>query len=357
MRDRERIKYLFNKYLDKTANADESNELFEKLKEVNDPDELNAIYQRGWEEVNENRNIPKLTWDEFIQSKGLAETKKKRNKAKIFKLVHWSVAASVLVLVGIAIWTKSQIGEEVFETGIGEKMEVVLDDGTKVILGENSRLIWDENWQSKSHRSVSLSGQAYFDVSHVNEEGGIEILGDDEMQLIPFKVLTSDVNVNVLGTAFEVVNRYEKTDVFLERGKVELDLLEKMEGGLGDHKKRLNYERKTKESVLMDPGDFVSFSSTHQDLKRIHTEDPLYEVNLNDGVIFFDNIELGLMLEELGEIYDKKIVVRDSKMIDLPVSFGFPYENWETVISLLELTLNVETEIENDVIIMDKKKR
>lgn len=357
MRDIKRIKYLLNKYMGTTFNQGESDELFEGLKEIKSPDELNEIYQRGWQDQSEVRNISKLTWDEFIQRQQSESNKRTGSRKKIYPLIQWSIAASILLLIGIVYWTNSTPNHEIFETGRDEFKEIVLEDGTKVILKGNSKLIWDQDWRKKRSRSVEVIGEANFDVSHVNPKGEIVTYSDHSPQLIPFQVVTSDVNINVLGTAFDVIHRDNKTEVFLERGKVQLDLLESAERDSTSYNQESSTNRKSRESLIMVPGDFISFSSLDQDLKKIHTNNPAYQVDREEGVIFFDNIKLADMLKELEEIYDKNIVIRDSSLVDLTVSFGFPYGNWQTVVSLMELTLNVDTVNEGDVMVMKKMKR
>jgi transmembrane sensor len=71
----------------------------------------------------------------------------------------------------------------------GEKSQLILDDGTKVWINSESRLLYPVGFRGND-RSVILEGEAYFDVSKI--------------QHTTFTVYTQDVKVKVLGTKFNV---------------------------------------------------------------------------------------------------------------------------------------------------------
>lgn len=76
-----------------------------------------------------------------------------------------------------------------FETGFGSKKKIVLPDGTLVYLNSGSEVKMEEGFNRKT-RMVHLIGEAYFEVAHNKEK--------------PFKVLTDNFNVTVLGTVFNL---------------------------------------------------------------------------------------------------------------------------------------------------------
>lgn len=87
--------------------------------------------------------------------------------------------------------------------------KIIMPDSTRVWLTANSRLTWDNSF-SKKCRKVSLAGEAYFEVTKDSAH--------------PFLVMTKNINIKVLGTAFDVeAYSWEKrTRVALLRGKVAL---------------------------------------------------------------------------------------------------------------------------------------
>lgn len=125
------------------------------------------------------------------------------------------IAASLLV-VSLVTWFLFSKRESVqpetatlqtqIQSGGEPRKTVVLPDGSVVTLHSNSTITL-RNF-NKTHRELVLSGEAFFDVAH-NEQH-------------PFIVHTANVNVEVLGTLFNV-NAYpqsEYTETSLFRGKV-----------------------------------------------------------------------------------------------------------------------------------------
>ncbi len=78
----------------------------------------------------------------------------------------------------------------------GETRDVVLPDGSKVTINAGSVLIYPDRF-SPLERNVYLSGEAVFDVTHSDESS--------------FTVSTSDIDIKVYGTVFNV-NSYPDGD-------------------------------------------------------------------------------------------------------------------------------------------------
>lgn len=102
----------------------------------------------------------------------------------------------------------------VFSSGNEPRKTVVLPDGTVVTLRSNSSITLAGHF-NVSNRELSLSGEAFFDVTHNAQR--------------PFIVHTSDINIEVLGTVFNVSaypsNPHTETALF--RGKVAVTLKDK----------------------------------------------------------------------------------------------------------------------------------
>jgi ferric-dicitrate binding protein FerR (iron transport regulator) len=124
----------------------------------------------------------------------------------------WVAAASVAVLLGAgAIWYTQQGGLKPMKSrempvtaktaenprGGVEKKELLLADGSKVLLNVASTLKYPETFTG-SERVVELSGEAYFEVKPNAAQ--------------PFRVLVKDAEVDVLGTNFNV-SAYENEPV------------------------------------------------------------------------------------------------------------------------------------------------
>ncbi|MDR1091360.1 MAG: FecR family protein [Prevotella sp.] len=95
------------------------------------------------------------------------------------------------------------------ETASGERSRMVLPDGTKVLISNNTRLTYPASF-GKQDRKVKLTGEAFFEVSPNKE--------------LPFIIQSDEAQVKVLGTAFNVYAYPNEAffEVALQTGNVEV---------------------------------------------------------------------------------------------------------------------------------------
>ena len=134
--------------------------------------------------------------------------------ARIIRLVRVVAAAACIAAFGFGIWWigartgRPQYASE--RTGYGEMKTIVLPDSSVVILNSNSSLRIPEQWSDAEGRQVWLEGEAYFQVQK------------QPATVRKFVVHTRQVDVEVLGTKFNVNTRRQQAVVSLEEGKVRL---------------------------------------------------------------------------------------------------------------------------------------
>lgn len=124
-------------------------------------------------------------------------------RRKMFALPSWTrevirYAAVVLVTVGLGglyfsrAYDRLLTGSNTISVPAGQRVHVVLPDGTKVCMNALSELKYPSAFAGKV-RKVQLSGEAFFEVSHDSGH--------------PFVVETYACDVEVLGTKFDVEAR------------------------------------------------------------------------------------------------------------------------------------------------------
>ncbi|MGZ5286552.1 MAG: FecR family protein [Flavisolibacter sp.] len=106
------------------------------------------------------------------------------------------------------IQQKKFIGE--VSTRMGDRIQMVLPDSTVVWLNAGSKLTYNEQF-GITNRKTTLSGEAYFDVKKGN---------------LPFLIQANQVQIKVLGTAFNVKSypNDKTTETSLVRGEVEITM-------------------------------------------------------------------------------------------------------------------------------------
>lgn len=120
----------------------------------------------------------------------------------------------------------------------GETREIILPDNSRITLNAGSVLIYPEKFSS-TERTVFLSGEAIFEVTH-NEA-------------LPFMVNTTDLTIHVHGTTFNV-NAYPEargTSATLCEGSISATLNGSGESILMVPDERLDYDRQTGKSSIV----------------------------------------------------------------------------------------------------------
>ncbi|SEI45581.1 FecR family protein [Dyadobacter koreensis] len=128
----------------------------------------------------------------------------------IWRRWYWVAACfSALLLFAAGLWQYEKPVS--YSTAYGQIKMVLLPDSSVVTMNGNSKLSYSKGLMK---REVTLSGEAYFQVKK-------QLLAN---QSVKFVVHTSRLDVQVLGTSFNVNSRRNDVEVMLKEGKVQLDV-------------------------------------------------------------------------------------------------------------------------------------
>ena len=229
-------------------------------------------------------------------------------------------AASIILLMcaaALLFWV-SRPQPILHQTAFGEKLELKLSDGTQVALNANSSL----KYFKENPREVWLDGEAFFKVEKKPQTGE------------RFLVRTKDLTVEVLGTAFNVHTRMEKTEVILEEGKVNLQLQ--------------NGEKKE-----MKPGDLISFSAkSNLILENKKIEQPEKITSWKDGNLLFEDISLEEAMEEIAEVYGVEVSFSNKEISKKRIHIGVPMSNLDICIKAMEFSCKIKIEHKDNSLII-----
>jgi ferric-dicitrate binding protein FerR (iron transport regulator) len=191
------------------------------FKEVKAPDGKFLVL---WEKINSLDNQRVLSVDEPIRQRPR-------------RMIRWyqMAAASVVIISALAYFIYDRSSDVIIQTQFGESRSVLLPDSTKVTLNSNSSLRYATGFQD--NREVWLNGEAFFVVtSRPNGQN--------------FRVHSDNVQVEVLGTKFNVNNRRGKSQIVLEEGKVKLAVPNQIS------------------PIVMKPGEMVEVSKADNKMKK-----------------------------------------------------------------------------------------
>lgn len=226
--------------------------------------------------------------------------------AKVRRLLLGSAAAIAIAIMGTFTWLQIDKQRTVtLSTNFGEQLEFTLPDQSTVTLNSNSKISYRKHWGDVESRQVNLQGEAFF-----------EVRKNPEIEQ-KFEVFTSDLRVEVLGTTFNVNARGEETTVFLEEGKVNLDLEDR------------------EDDIDMIPGDLVTYSRKTRvpQKNQIVAEVP---ASWKDGTVEFEDSQLQDILQRLKEIYGIEIIYENKASLDRRYRISLPLQSLDMAFAVLK---------------------
>ncbi|MEQ8471786.1 MAG: FecR family protein [Marinoscillum sp.] len=218
----------------------------------------------------------------------------------------WRVAAILILAIGLG-YVFNQIENEFVpgsvkaelvliekEAQFGQKLTLELPDGSVVKLNSGSRITYPKEFAQES-REVSLSGEAFFDVTKDPSR--------------PFRITTDLINISVLGTSFNV-RAYENTgenQVAVKTGKVAVG------------------NTFNKEKILLLPDELVTISTKQESVKKDSISNQELVFGWLDQTLMFEEDQLEEIIKTLERWYDVKISVQTK--LDTKKTFTAKYKN------------------------------
>ncbi|QIA07425.1 FecR family protein [Draconibacterium halophilum] len=313
------MKEYYRKYIENNCTEEDFQQFVELFVKPDKKPVLDANMKEHW----------KFTKAEEAETPDLSDTLHKIHyeinsqeprAGKTQKLVNYlaRVAAVLFIPLAIAFFftlDKTDISAELqtVSTPLASKTHFVLPDGSEVWLNSGSSLEYPKEF-SRKKRLVKLSGEAYFDV---------------QKSETPFEVVTENVQVNVLGTAFNVMS-YSNTnpEVTLERGKVQLI------SNSGEEK-------------ILAPGQQAVIDAENSSIQVQKVDTEIYSSWI-DNKLIFRNESLKDVVERLERWYNISIELDDQYISDKKLTATIEYESITEVMDLLEITMSLKYEYDKN---------
>ena len=294
--------------------------------------QLQTVWENIQQKVATYEPDMEYYWKELSARMDNAETAPRITKTKhfIFKPFYKYVAAASILLVitfsaayflGINRSLEPTISESY--SSLTGKSKVILPDGSEVWLHSNTTLTYTNNSASSS-REVSLSGEAYFKVTHDANK--------------PFIVKAGQVSVKVHGTKFNV-NAYSKEKsilVSLHEGSVEMKTVGK--------------------DVFLKPGEEGNFNKTNKQL-AVNKGDVEFAQSWTNDQLQFEKKNLREVCKYLSKWYSVDINIDSSIADNQAYSFTVRNESLEEIARLLSRVngINYRFTEKNELIISARK--
>ncbi|EDM34705.1 putative anti-sigma factor [Pedobacter sp. BAL39] len=259
-----------------------------------------------------------------------ASVKEEGRRRPLIHIGRFAKIAAVLLVVlqaGLLFWLINKDVEQ--HTRFGQIRRIVLPDGSEVTLNGNSRLSYGNDF-GKGKRSVRLSGEALFKVKHLNKDPEHIMEGER------FVVHCDNLNIEVLGTTFNVRSRREQTDVGLLEGKIKVSYLQ---------------EDQVKPQVLvMVPGDFIRQQGRRY-LSRTKLSEPQKLLVWLDHRLLFKDATLQEIVQVLEDDLGYKVTISDEGILKMKIEGEINVATVEELLEVISSTLDLKVE-KNDKRIM-----
>lgn len=188
---------------------------------------------------------------------------------------------------------------------MAETRNVILPDGSSVLLNRHSSLSYPKRFKS-DNREVQLTGEAYFEVS--------------KDQKHPFIVQTEHINVQVLGTHFNV-------DAYRNNPEVKTTLLT---GSVAVSNKSKSVR------VILKPNEIAIYNKVEEKLTRKVLENVEDEISWRQGEFIFDDLPLQEIARELSNSFGATIHIADAALQNYRITARFRNgEDLATILSVL----------------------
>jgi ferric-dicitrate binding protein FerR (iron transport regulator) len=231
------------------------------------------------------------------------------------RTIWWASAAVIVGLILLSVFYLPGVNSVKYETEYAESRNIVLPDGSQVTLNARSSLRINKNWKAGETREVWLDGEGFFSVVHTRENS-------------KFIVHARDINVEVLGTEFNLQRRRERTKVILHSGKVQLT----------------EVDGKQAAPIIMKPGDIVEYNDRSHSLVRKTGDIQMYSA-LKDGKMIFNNADFTEIQQVLEDNYGLKVTMDNIDLKGKQFNGVFPVNNLQILLTALGKAYDIAIDV------------
>ncbi len=322
----EHIEFLnfITKKLSDEISAEENQKLESWLKERESHQQIFDSYQATWDEMDRvngktSRDLD-VEWDRLEKAVDFeAETSGTTERALFGNVYKYAAVVLLMIVAAFAVYYHLNNFAQEQLVAEAQVQEVQLSEGSKITVNSNSKLTYPKKFE-KDKRLVALNGEAFF-----------EIAKDPDR---PFIIKAGEIRVEVLGTSFNVkaFENQNEIEVTVSSGKVAVYLPENPD-----------------ERVILVKGQKAIFY-------KLTTK---IEASINDNInfnawktkqIIFEDTPMPDVVRIINEIYKSDLKLVGSQLSNCPVTTTFDNQSLESILNVLESTLDLKIERKRDSI-------
>jgi transmembrane sensor len=326
-----RFKYLFQRFINKTATREESDEFLSMMNKESYDKETQELLQEFWKN---NASVTSLE-DEKAERifNHITSSERAAIPVQLWNRlwIRWAAAVIILISFGLLFYKQTNPSAQLVSAArVQGKAAVVtptrrfinLPDGSAVILNADSKLEFS-TFNRNGKREITLIGEAFFDIVH------------DKTR--PFIVHTGKLRTTVLGTAFNVKASPGNTTVVVtvKKGKVKV----------GDSKRTYN---------VIDPDQQIIFNSKKETyLKKVVKSEEV--TAWLSGDMYFDDVSMKDVAKQLQERFGVTIVFSNELVKNCRFSATFlKTQSLEQILNIIGEFNNIKYQFrDKETVILD----
>lgn len=305
---------ILNSYITNKCSSDEKNKIKRWLSTDEGQKHLSEMMDG---DIAQTLNGEEILIDHQVRSENIfLKINNKINRQITLK--KWIQIAAVIVpllILNISLWyylpsettTITPAFSEIYVPK-GERLNVLLQDGTRIWLNSDSKLSYAYGGGMNNSRYVKLEGEAYFEVSKQENN--------------PFIVELNNMQIRVLGTSFNVNAYPEKEEIIttLKSGHVEI----------------IDQTFSKNKTYDLAPNMTASFSK-YDGICKIETENNIEHHSLwMKNKIVFNNTPLSEVLSQLSRTYNIEYEIQNKHLTKYTFTVKFENASLDDIITSLQ---------------------
>lgn len=220
----------------------------------------------------------------------------------------WAAAAAVALLAGTFSLMRQPL--YIAQQTAQNTDSLLLPDGTRLYLNAHTSVKYPRHFKGNSREVFVQKGEVFVDVKHIPEK--------------PFSVHLKNVDIQVLGTSFDVKQTTKGVNVFVQSGKVKA------------------IYKNSKRSVILTPGEEAEMLLAETTISTRHHRNN-NPIAWKTGYLTFDDAPLAEVAHVLEDYYKVHIVLKNEALADKKLLATFHKESISEVMDILSKTLQVHT--------------
>jgi transmembrane sensor len=229
---------------------------------------------------------------------------------------RWNKAAAAVViglmLTGTSFFIyKSFYSATKIATQFGEIRKENLPDGSVITMNAHSEIKYKEGWGTKAKREIWLDGEAFFSVQHKQNNQ-------------PFVIHVGGMDIEVLGTEFNVFKRDGQYKVSLNTGKIKLTVPES-----------------SQQPLFLNTGELAEFLPDGKTVAK-KTVNPANYSSWKDHKLVFDDTPLSDIMLIMKDTFGWEVGLSDSSLLTERLTGEIETKNELEFLNALSRAFNIK---------------